>query len=77
VITALDIHIGKQIWRRRRLLDMKQAQLAEIVGVSFQQVSKWECGDNRLSAQQLWVLAKALQVTVGYFFESADALLAA
>jgi transcriptional regulator with XRE-family HTH domain len=65
----IDLHLGKRLRRRRRLLGMTQQQLADLVGVRFQQIQKYECGANRISAARLWDLAKALEVPTGYFYE--------
>lgn len=64
----IDIHLGKAVRRRRRIMDLTQAQLAERVGVRFQQVGKYETGANRMSAAVLWRIAEALETTVGEFF---------
>ncbi len=65
---AIDLHIGKQIRRRRRLLGLTQQQLAEETGIGFQQVHKYETG-RRIAASKLYKLAAALRVPVNYFFE--------
>ena len=65
----IDLHLGKRLRRRRRLLGLTQQQLADAVGVRFQQIQKYECGANRISAARLWKLAEALEVPVGYFYD--------
>ena len=65
----IDLHLGKRLRRRRRLLGLTQQQLADAVGVRFQQIQKYECGANRISAARLWKLAEALEVQVGYFYD--------
>ena len=65
----IDRHLGKRLRQRRRLLGHTQQQIAEAVGVRFQQIQKYECGANRISAARLWLLAKALEAPVGSFFE--------
>jgi transcriptional regulator with XRE-family HTH domain len=65
----IDFHLGKRMRRRRRLLGLTQQQLAESCGVRFQQIQKYECGANRVSAARLWRIASALDVPVGYFFD--------
>jgi transcriptional regulator with XRE-family HTH domain len=65
----IDLHLGRRMRRRRRLLGMTQRQLADVCGVRFQQIQKYECGANRLSAARLWQIAGALDVPVSYFFE--------
>lgn len=65
----IDLHLGKRLRRRRRLLGLTQQQLALVVGVRFQQIQKYECGANRISAARLWSLAEALEVPVAYFYD--------
>jgi transcriptional regulator with XRE-family HTH domain len=65
----IDLHLGKRLRRRRRLLGLTQQQLAGSCGVRFQQIQKYECGANRISAARLWQLSEALEVPVGYFFD--------
>jgi transcriptional regulator with XRE-family HTH domain len=64
-----DVCLGKRLRRRRRMLGLTQQQLAGAVGVRFQQIQKYECGANRISAARLWQLAEALEVPVGYFYD--------
>jgi transcriptional regulator with XRE-family HTH domain len=65
----IDLHLGRRLRRRRRLLGLTQQQLAQAVGVRFQQIQKYECGANRISAARLWWIAAALDVPVGYFYD--------
>jgi transcriptional regulator with XRE-family HTH domain len=65
----IDLHLGKRLRRRRRLLGLTQQQLAGSVGVRFQQIQKYECGANRISAARLWQLSEALEVPIGYFYD--------
>ncbi|HEY3797591.1 MAG TPA: helix-turn-helix transcriptional regulator [Caulobacteraceae bacterium] len=65
----IDFHIGKRMRRRRRLLGLTQQQLADACGVRFQQIQKYECGANRVSAARLWRIAGALETPVSYFYE--------
>ncbi len=67
--SAIDHHVGKRLRRRRRLLGLTQQQLADRVGVRFQQIQKYECGANRVSAARLFQLSESLTVPVGYFYE--------
>jgi len=69
----IDEHLGKRLRRRRRLLGLTQQQLALTCGVRFQQIQKYECAANRMTAGRLWQLAAALDVPVSYFFEGLDA----
>ena len=68
----IDVHIGRRVRRRRRLLGLTQQQVAGACGVRFQQIQKYECGANRVSAARLWRLARALDVPVGYFFDGLE-----
>ena len=68
----IDRHLGKRLRQRRRTLGLTQQQIAEAVGVRFQQIQKYECGANRISAARLWLLAKALEAPVGAFFDGLD-----
>ncbi|MEQ1617046.1 MAG: helix-turn-helix transcriptional regulator [Terricaulis sp.] len=70
---AIDLHVGKRLRRRRRLLGLTQQQLAESIGIRFQQIQKYECGANRVTASRLYELAVALNVPVNYFFEGLQA----
>ncbi len=65
----IDLHLGKRLRRRRRLLGLTQQQVAEGVGIRFQQIQKYECGANRISAARLWQLAQVLEVPVSYFYD--------
>ena len=66
---AADRHIGQRIRMHRVLLGMTQERLSEILGISFQQLQKYESGANRIGAGRLPALANALQVPVSSFFE--------
>ena len=65
----IDIHLGRRLRRRRRLLGLTQQELAHACGVRFQQIQKYECAANRMSAARLWQLAEVLEVPVSYFYE--------
>lgn len=65
----VDVHVGKRVRHRRWLVGMTQQQLAERVGIKFQQIQKYETGANRISASRLWDIADALEVPVSFFFE--------
>jgi transcriptional regulator with XRE-family HTH domain len=67
--TDIDLHLGRRLRRRRRLLGLTQQQLAMQVGIRFQQIQKYECGANRISAARLWQLAEALESPVSYFYD--------
>ncbi len=65
----VDVHVGKRIRHRRWMNGTTQQQLAEKVGIKFQQIQKYETGMNRVSASRLWDIAHALDVPVSFFFE--------
>jgi transcriptional regulator with XRE-family HTH domain len=65
----IDIHVGARIRMRRKLLGISQEKLAEQLGLTFQQVQKYERGANRVSASKLFEIARSLQSSVSYFFE--------
>ena len=65
----VDTHVGKRIRHRRWMVGMTQQQLADAVGIKFQQIQKYETGMNRVSASRLWGIAEALGVSISFFFE--------
>jgi transcriptional regulator with XRE-family HTH domain len=65
----VDVHVGKRVRQRRWMMQMSQQQLAERVGIKFQQIQKYETGMNRISASRLWDIAEVLEVPVSFFFE--------
>ena len=69
----VDVHVGKRIRHRRWVSGTTQQQLADQVGIKFQQIQKYETGMNRVSASRLWDIAHALGVDVAFFFEGLDA----
>ena len=69
----VDVHVGKRIRHRRWMNGTTQQQLAESVGIKFQQIQKYETGMNRVSASRLWDIAHVLDVPVSFFFEGLDA----
>ncbi|MCC1493682.1 helix-turn-helix domain-containing protein [Cognatishimia sp. F0-27] len=69
----VDVHVGKRVRHRRWLVGMTQQQLAQKVGIKFQQIQKYETGANRISASRLWDIADALDVPVSFFFEGIEA----
>ena len=68
----VDVHVGKRVRHRRWLVGMTQQQLAEKVGIKFQQIQKYETGANRVSASRLWDISEVLDVPVSFFFEGLD-----
>jgi transcriptional regulator with XRE-family HTH domain len=69
MMDVIDIHLGRRLRRRRRILGLTQQQLASACGVRFQQIQKYECAANRMSASRLWQIAEVLEVPVSYFYE--------
>lgn len=65
----VDIHVGSRVRQRRTLLGMSQEKLADALGLTFQQVQKYERGANRIGAGRLFELSRALDVPVSYFFD--------
>lgn len=65
----VDVHVGARVRLRRTLLGMSQERLGDALGLTFQQVQKYERGANRIGASRLYDLARALQVPVGFFFD--------
>ena len=68
VKNPVDIHIGQRVRPRRWLSGLTQQQLAEALGIRFQQIQKYESGANRISASRLWEIARAMNVQVSFFF---------
>jgi transcriptional regulator with XRE-family HTH domain len=68
----VDAHVGKRLRHRRWMVGMTQQQLADRVGIKFQQIQKYETGMNRVSASRLWDIAEVLEVTISFFFEGLD-----
>lgn len=64
----VDIHVGKRIRHRRWQVGITQQQLAEKVGIKFQQIQKYETGMNRVSASRLWDISDVLDVKICFFF---------
>lgn len=72
----VDIHVGKRIRLRRTILHITQQQMADMLGLTFQQVQKYEKGMNRVGASRLWDISRVLEVPMGFFFEDMDASVA-
>ena len=68
----VDIHVGQRVCQRRQLLDMTLQQLGDKVGITFQQIQKYEIGRNRIGASRMWDIAAVLEVSVSFFFEEID-----
>jgi transcriptional regulator with XRE-family HTH domain len=68
----VDIHVGKRLRQRRTMLGLSQEALAKAVGITFQQVQKYEKGANAMSASRLYEFATFMRVPVAHFFEGLD-----
>lgn len=66
---AVDAHVGARLRQRRTLLGMSQEKLGDAIGLTFQQVQKYERGTNRVSASRLYDLSKVLETDMNYFFD--------
>jgi transcriptional regulator with XRE-family HTH domain len=67
----IDIHVGSRVRLRRMMLGMSQERLGESIGITFQQIQKYEKGTNRIGASRLQHIARVLSVPVSFFFEDA------
>jgi transcriptional regulator with XRE-family HTH domain len=67
--TSVDVHVGQRLRAQRLLIGMSQEQLAGLLGVSFQQLQKYEKGANRISASRLYHAAQLLRAPILWFFE--------
>jgi len=65
----IDIHVGGRVRNRRKQRSMSQTTLGKILGITFQQVQKYERGTNRIGSSRMFRISEALEVEVGYFFE--------
>jgi transcriptional regulator with XRE-family HTH domain len=72
VLFSVDEQIGRRVRRRRLNLGLTQAQLGARAGVRFQQIQKYECVANKISAEMLWRLSVAMDVPPSYFFEAVE-----
>ena len=68
----VDLHVGQRVRQRRWLLGMTQEQLAEKVGIKFQQIQKYETGANRISSSRLWDISEVMDVPASFFFDGLD-----
>ena len=69
VPSLIDLHVGKRLRQRRSLLGISQEKLGEAVGVTFQQIQKYERGSNRIGASRLYQFSIILAISIAYFFE--------
>ena len=65
----IDVHVGSRMRLRRTLLGLSQEKLGEMIGLTFQQVQKYERGANRISCSRLFDLSRSLEVPISYFFD--------
>lgn len=65
----IDVHVGKQLARARMKMGLNQSEVARMLGLTFQQIQKYEKGTNRMSASVLWTLSEAMDLPVAYFFD--------
>ncbi len=68
----IDIHVGNRIRLRRSILGWSQEKLAAMLGLTFQQVQKYERGSNRVGASRLWDIGNVMNVPINFFFEDMD-----
>lgn len=68
----IDVHVGRRIRLRRTILGLNQSDLANAIGLTFQQVQKYERGNNRIGSSKLYAISQALDVPVSYFFDDMD-----
>ena len=68
-----DLHVGRRLRLRRTMLGMSQEKLSEAVGLTFQQIQKYERGTNRIGASRLCQFSQLLGVPIGFFFDDMDA----
>lgn len=69
---VIDKHIGERLLQMRREIGASQADVGQAVGVSYQQIQKYERGFNRISVSRLWKICEYLDVNPSYFFEGCD-----
>ena len=73
ILNPIDKHVGGRLRMRRLMLDMSQTDIADALGLTFQQVQKYEKGTNRIGASRLQHISQILQVPVPFFFEGGPA----
>ncbi len=76
-ISLIDVHVGARVRLRRTLLGLNQTKLGEKLGVTYQQVQKYERGANRIGSSRLYDLSRVLDVSIEHFFEDIPAAVAA
>ncbi|MBY2931479.1 helix-turn-helix domain-containing protein [Rhizobium leguminosarum] len=70
---SIDVYVGNRVRVRRKTLGMTQNGLAELLGITFQQIQKYEKGTNRIGASRLQRISEILRVPIGFFFENGGA----
>ena len=65
----IDVHVGTRVRLRRKTMKMSQEQLGDQLGITFQQVQKYERGTNRVGASRLWKISQVLEVPIQYFYD--------
>ncbi len=68
----VDVHVGKQLALARHAQGLNQSEVARMLGLTFQQIQKYEKGSNRMSASVLWTLSEKMNLPVSYFFEGLE-----
>ncbi len=68
----IDVHVGNRIRLRRSILGYSQEKLSQLLGLTFQQIQKYETGANRVGASRLWDIGNVLGVSMDFFFEDLD-----
>lgn len=74
--TPIDVHVGGRLKTARQAQNLSQSEVASMVGLTFQQIQKYEQGINRLSASVLWTIAVHMDLPVTFFFDGLDERLA-
>lgn len=69
VANQIDVHVGRRVRLRRTLQGISQEKLGERLGLTFQQIQKYERGANRIGASRLYEISRILEVPIGYFFD--------
>ncbi|WP_303978373.1 helix-turn-helix domain-containing protein [Dongia mobilis] len=69
----IDVHVGRKLQLRRTLLGLSQERLGNLIGLTFQQIQKYESGANRVSSSRLYDIARVLDIGITYFFEGISA----
>lgn len=72
IANQLDLEIGRRLRQSRLVEQLTQGQLAQKIGISFQQLQKYENGSNRISASRLWSVSRALGLPITYFYDGLD-----